>query len=487
MSENKQGGRPGGARRGQMGGHGPMGGGFGGPVEKPKNFKGTLKRLLKYLKPYTVTLVIVFIFTIGSTALTVYAPMRTRDAMNSLQQSLEAKGVLSALTKAEQSPQAQMGLKMMNIPILDDSMTNDQKADAINQTLTIIHNLPADKQQAMMQSITGQATNGQAANASLMGFDVSKITDQQISDLTNYVRQTGGRIDFELMGRVALQLLALFLLSAAFLFVMQYMMSGVSQKTIRTMRTDVNDKLARLPLKFFDDRTHGEILSRMTNDMDSIAQTLQQNLTQVISSIVSIIGYIIMMLTISPILTLIVMATLPLYIVATMFIAKASQKYYTAQQKHLGELSGHVEEMYGGHKVVKAFGHEEESIEKFMGINDKLYVVGWKAQFMSGIMFPIMNFISNLGYVIICVIGGAYAAKKTLQLGDITTFIQYSRSFTQPIVQTANIANVIQSTIACAERVFELLDEAEQLPDKADAVKLEHLEGAVSFNDVRFG
>jgi ATP-binding cassette, subfamily B, multidrug efflux pump len=484
MSENRQqsGSRAGGGmRRGPMGGGGPMGG-FGRPVEKPKNFKGTLKRLLKYLKPHTITLIVVFIFTIGSTVFTVYAPMRSRLAMNSLQQSLVAKGVITGITKAESNPQLQMGLKAQGVPLIADATTNDQKADAVNAFIGLVLKMPPEQLKAMMTA-SGSASTG----TSFMGYDLTKLSQKDLDTFIGYIRSTGGHIDFDLIGKIMLQMLALYLLSSGFSFVMSYMMSGVSQKTVYVMRTNVNDKLARLPLKFFDSRTHGEILSRMTNDMDTIAQTLQQNLTQVISSIVQIIGYTVMMLTISPILTLIVMATLPLYIVATMFIAKASQKFYAAQQKHLGELSGHVEEMYGGHKVVKAFGHEEKAVEKFKGINDELYNAGWKAQFMSGIMFPIMNFISNLGYVLICVVGGIYAAKKALELGDITTFIQYSRSFTQPIIQTSNIANVIQSTIACAERVFELLDETEQLPDKADPVEVGDLEGEVKFNNVKFG
>jgi ATP-binding cassette subfamily B protein len=484
MSENRQqGGRPAGRgpRRGPMGGPGPMGG-IGRPVEKPKDFKGTFKRLVKYLQPHILTMAIVFIFAIAGTAFMVYAPMRSRLAMNSLQESLVAKGVMDGITKVESDPRTQAALKAQGVPLLADAATNDEKADAVGALIGMMSKLPPEQLKAMMPS-----DGGAPATTSFMGYDLTKLTQSDIDTFVGYIRSTGGRIQFDEIGRIVLQLLALYLLSSGFTFVMQFMMASVSQKTVRQMRTEINDKLNRLPLKFFDSRTHGEILSRMTNDVDTIAQTLQQSLTQVITSIVQIVGYLVMMLTISPIMTLIVMATLPLYIIATMFIAKKSQKYYAAQQKHLGELSGHVEEMYGGHKVVKAFGYEEKSVEQFKGVNDELYGAGWKAQFMSGVMFPVMNFISNLGYVLICVVGGTYAAKKALEVGDITTFIQYSRSFTQPIVQTANIANVLQSTVACAERVFELLDEKEQIPEKAAAVTLENPEGAVSFNDVVFG
>lgn len=482
MSEHRQQGaeRPGARRRGPMGG--PMGGpgGMGRPVEKPKNFKGTLKRLLKYLRPYKATLIAVLVFAIVSTAFNVYAPMRSRVAMNSLQHSLVAKGVMDGIVKAEKDEQFRAVLQMKGIPLLESATTNEEKSDAVGKFIEMIQNLPPEQRDEMMKKGGGSGT-------SFMGYDLSKLTQNDLNTFIGYVRDTGGRIQFDEIGRIVLQLLALYLLSFGFGFVMQYMMSAVSQNTVRTMRSEVNDKLSKLPLKFFDSRTHGEILSRMTNDMDTIGQTLQQNLTTTITSAISLLGYAIMMLTISPIMTLIVLATLPLYIIATTFIAKASQKYYAAQQKHLGELSGHVEEMYGGHKVVKAFGHEETAVEKFKGINGKLYAAGWKSQFVTGIMFPVMNFVSNLGYVLICVVGGTYAAKKALEVGDITTFIQYSRSFTQPIVQMSNIANVIQSTIACAERVFELIDEPEQLPDKKNAVNLESPEGAVSFNDVKFG
>ncbi len=479
MSENKQQGAV--RRRGPGGGgHGP--GGFGAPVQKAKNFKGTLKRLLQYLKPHRATMIVVLVFAIASTVFTVYAPMRSREALNGLQHSLVAKGVMDGIQKAESNDQLKQYLTMKRVPLLENAVTNDEKADAVKAFIDFVMAMPPEQQKQMMPS-----DSGAQGNTKFMGYDITTLKQEDLDSFIGFIRETGGRIQFEELGRIVLQLIALYVLSAAFSFVMSYLMSSVSQNTVKVMRTAVNDKLARLPLKFYDSRTHGEILSRMTNDMDTIAQTLQQNLTTAITSFVSVVGYAIMMLTISPIMSLIVLATLPLYIVCTMFIAKASQKYYAAQQKSLGELSGHVEEMYGGHKVVKAFGYEEKSVETFKDINKSLYDAGWKAQFVSGIMFPVMNFVSNLGYVLICVVGGTYAAKKALEVGDIVTFIQYSRSFTQPIVQMSNIANVIQSTIACAERVFELLDEPEQEPDKADATELAAPSGEVRFTDVRFG
>jgi len=293
-------------------------------------------------------------------------------------------------------------------------------------------------------------------------------------------------IDFLYIRNVLLLLLGLYLISTLFGFLQQYIMAGVAQKTVYNIRRDVEDKLSRLPLKFFDAKTHGEILSRVTNDVDNIATTLQQSLTQLITSIVTIIGIIVMMLTISPLMTLIVILTLPLYILVTALVAKRSQKYFAAQQKEIGALNGHVEEMYTGHKIVKAFGHEHDSIEEFKNINDRLYNVGWKAQFISGIIMPMMRFVSNIGYVIVCVVGGYLAIQGKITIGDIQAFIQYSNQFTQPIVQTANIANIIQSTVASAERIFELLDEVEELPDVQNAKVIDFPKGEVKFEAVNF-
>ena len=293
-------------------------------------------------------------------------------------------------------------------------------------------------------------------------------------------------IDFQYIGNILLLLLGLYLISSIFAFLQQYIMAGVAQRTVYNLRKEVEDKISRLPLKFFDSRTHGEILSRVTNDVDNIATTLQQSLTQLITSLVTIIGIVIMMLTISPILTLVVILTLPLYIGITTLIAKYSQKYFAAQQREIGTLNGHVEEMYTGHKIVKVFGHERDSIKEFENINDRLYKAGWKAQFISGVIMPMMRFVSNIGYVIVCVVGGYLATLGKISIGDIQAFIQYSNQFTQPIVQTANIANVIQSTIASAERVFELLDEEEEVPDSVDAKVIEFPKGDVKFNEVNF-
>ncbi|WP_429841268.1 ABC transporter ATP-binding protein [Brevibacillus sp. FIR094] len=293
--------------------------------------------------------------------------------------------------------------------------------------------------------------------------------------------------DFGYIANILLLLIVLYVISALFSYLQQFVMAGVSQKIVYDMREQVNEKLSRLPLKYFDSKMHGDILSRVTNDIDNISNTLQQSLTQLITSIVTIIGVIIMMLTISPLLTLILILTLPLSAIATKQIASKSQKHFIGQQSSLGELNGHVEEMFTGHQVVKAFGYEKKSQQTFDQINAKLYEAGWRAQFISGIIMPVMSFIGNIGYVLVCIVGGILATNGSIEIGDIQAFIQYTRQFTMPIAQTANIANLIQSTIASAERVFEVLDEEEEVPESTQPVMIAAPKGRVEFQHVKFG
>lgn len=393
MSEQNRGPKP---PRGPKGPGGHGGPGMGMPVEKAKDFKGTLRRLIKYLRPRMFQLIIVLIMAIASTVFSIFSP-----------------------------------------------------------------------------KVMGKATTKlfEGAYGLMMGVD-------------------GAFIDFGYINDILILLAGLYLLSAMFSYIQQYVMAGVAQKVVYDMREQINSKLERLPLKYFDSRTHGEILSRATNDVDNISTTLQQSLTQLITSIVTIIGVIVMMLTISPWLTLITITTLPLSFIVIMAISKRSQTYFVGQQKSLGQLNGHVEEMYTGHRIIKAFGREEQSLKNFDDINEKLYDSGWRAQFMSGMIMPLMMFIGNLGYVLICVVGGIFVTKKMIDVGDIQAFIQYSRQFTQPIAQTANIANIIQSTIASAERVFELLDEEEEVKEvNTTLAKLDEgtPEGSVEFRHVKFG
>ncbi|NQX47082.1 ABC transporter ATP-binding protein [Paenibacillus tritici] len=369
---------------------------MGMPPEKAKDFKGTLRRLVRYLRPRQVQLIIVFVMAIASTVFSIFSP----------------KVMGRATTKLFEGAYG----KMMDVP--------------------------------------------------------------------------GAVIDFGYINDILILLAGLYLFSALFSYIQQYVMAGVAQKVVYDMREQINSKLERLPLKYFDSRTHGEILSRATNDVDNISTTLQQSLTQLITSIVTIVGVIVMMLTISPWLTLITIVTLPLSFVVIMLITKRSQTYFVGQQKSLGQLNGHVEEMYTGHRIIKAFGREKNSLKDFDKINDQLYDSGWRSQFISGIIMPLMMFIGNLGYVLVCVVGGIFVTKKAIDVGDIQAFIQYSRQFTMPITQTANIANIIQSTIASAERVFELLDEEEEIPEVGTSLAkrtADAEEGAVEFRHVKFG
>lgn len=381
-------------KQGFRGGHGPgRGMPLGMPVEKPKDFKGTLKRLLAYVKPHQAQLLAVMVAAILSTLFSIISPK------------------------------------------------------ILGQATTVIF-------EGMMLRLQGVPEAG---------------------------------VDFARIGQILRLLIGLYLLSALFGYLQQYVMAGVAQKTVYDIRNDVSHKLSRLPLRFFDSRTHGEILSRVTNDMDNISSTLQQSLTQLITSVVTLVGILVMMLTINFAMTLIALVTLPVSFLVTILVAKRSQKYFASQQSELGELNGHVEEMYGGHVIIKAFGHEKKSIRLFENINDRLYDAGWKAQFISGIIMPLVTLVNNIGYVFISVVGGIFVIQGRIAIGDIQAFIQYSRQFTQPVVQAANIANIIQSTVASAERVFELLDEEEEIPETEEALALTHPRGEVKFENVTFG
>ncbi|WP_366921814.1 ABC transporter ATP-binding protein/permease [Metallumcola ferriviriculae] len=363
------------------------------PVEKAKNFKGTLKRLLLYFAPRKYQIIQVFFIAILSTLFIIVSP----------------KILGKAITKIFEG----MMMKINGVP--------------------------------------------------------------------------GATIDFNYIQHILFILSILYVTSAVFNYIQQYIMVSIAQKTVYDMREDVNSKLARLPLKYFDSHPHGEILSRVTNDIENISNTLQQSIMQLITALVTLVGVIIMMLSISPLITLITILTLPLYAVVTKYVASRSQKYFAGQQKALGQLNGHIEEMYTGHKIIKAFGHEDKAIEEFNAINDELHDVGWKAQYISGIIMPLMQFIGNIGYVLVSVVGAIFVTNQAITIGDVQAFIQYSRQLTQPITQTANIANIIQSTVASAERVFELLDENEEVPESVNAKILEFPKGEVKFENVKFG
>ena len=296
-----------------------------------------------------------------------------------------------------------------------------------------------------------------------------------------------GSIDFGYIGKILLILLVMYLVSAAFSFCQSWIMSGLSQKMCYDFRRQISEKINRLPLAYFEKRTVGEVLSRITNDVDTLGQSLNQSITQLITSITTMIGVLIMMLTISPTMTLIAILILPVSMALVLLVVRFSQKYFRAQQKVLGSVNGQVEEVYSGHNIVKAFNKEKDVITEFEETNDKLYDSAWKSQFFSGLMMPIMQFVGNLGYVVVAILGGYLAIQKTIEVGDIQSFIQYVRNFTQPIQQMAQVANMLQSTAAASERVFEFLEEEEEDQTVPDPVSVDGLQGNVEFDHVHFG
>jgi ATP-binding cassette subfamily B protein len=316
---------------------------------------------------------------------------------------------------------------------------------------------------------------------------LGQATTKLFEGVMDQIAGTGTGIDFDFIGRIILITLALYLASALFGSIQGWIMSGISMDITYRFRKEIAEKINRMPFKYFDNTTQGEVLSRITNDVDTISQTLNQSLSQIITSLISVIGVLIMMISISWQMTLVALLIIPLSMVVVVLIVRQSQKYFKQQQDYLGHINGHVEEMFGGHLVMKAFNGEEKSIERFDGFNDTLHSSAWKSQFLSGLMMPIMNFVGNLGYVGIAILGGYLASQQAITVGDIQAFIQYVRSFTQPITQIANISNVLQQTAAAAERVFEFLAEEEEIPEVEDPVQLEKVEGHVTFQNVQFG
>jgi len=330
-----------------------------------------------------------------------------------------------------------------------------------------------------------QLPEGVTKDQAIQGLRAAGKTEQ--ADMLANMDVTPGKgVDFAEVRRILMIVAVVYALSALLAWLQQYLMAGVAMRSVYQLRKQVDEKLARLPLSYYDGHARGDLLSRVTNDIDNIAQTLQQSLTQIITAVLTIIGVLGMMLWISPLLAAISLVTIPLSVVVTIMIAKRSQKQFAAQWASTGMLNGHVEEMFTGHSIVKVFGRQEEAIAVFDNENETLFQASFKAQFISGIIMPSMNFINNLNYVAIAVVGGLGITRGTISLGDVQAFIQYSRQFTQPIAQTASIANVLQSTVASAERVFELLDEAEEIPAVESPVKLQHVRGHIAIEKVSF-
>jgi ABC-type multidrug transport system, ATPase and permease components len=416
------------------------------PVEKAKDFKSGLKRLVSYLAIHKVALVFVTLLAIASAVFSIFGPKILGEATTEL----------FAPTMA--------------------------KMEAF-----------AELKEILPEDVTNAIINGEVAAEDIMtviqqNVDVTDPGNLAILQKANQQFQEAGalEIDFGRVAEILILVLTLYAVSSLMSFIMNYVMAKTSQQIVYDMRKQVDEKLSRLPLKYFDGRTHGEILSRVTNDIDTVSTSLSQGLTQVLTSVTMVIGMVVMMFTISWLITLVCLVALPMSFILVQVIVKKSQKYFRGQQKEIGHINGHVEEMYGGHLVVKAFGREEDSVKKFDEINGRLYAVGWKAQFLSGIMMPAVGFISNITYVLVCVVGGVMVIGGSISVGDVQAFIQYSRRFTQPITQVAQIANVLQSTIAAAERVFEVLDEPEMPADSFENV-IAYPRGAVQFEHVSFG
>lgn len=373
-----------------MGGMGSMGRGKG-PVVKAKNFKGTMKTLLKHLSEYKFYILLVIIFAIGSTVFSIVGP-----------------------------------------------------------------------------KILGNAT--------------TEIFNGLVSKLTG-----GSGIDFSKIRNILTKLIAIYFISMIFSFMQGYIMSGISQKLTYELRKEMAEKLNRMPMNYFDTRTHGEVLSRITNDIDTLNQSLNQSMTQIITAISTIIGITVMMFTINIIMTFAVLCILPVALIFIGIVVKSSQKYFMAQQEYLGHVNGQVEEVYGGHNIIKVFNGEDEAVKEFSKDNDILYNSAWKSQFLSGLMQPIMMFIGNLSYVVVAIFGGYYAIRGTITVGDIQSFIQYTRSFIQPISQVAQVSNMLQAIAASSERIFEFLDEEEEELYAKNPVSIEGLKGNVKFEHVKFG
>ncbi|WP_027400209.1 ABC transporter ATP-binding protein [Anaerovorax odorimutans] len=320
----------------------------------------------------------------------------------------------------------------------------------------------------------------------------SIVSPKILGSATDYIVDSlklSGMVDFSRLFYILTILGALYLLSSLFLYIQSFMMIGISQKVTYALRKDMSEKMDRLPLKYFDSKTHGEILSRVTNDIETINTTLGQSLTQIVTNVCTLVGVLVMMLSINWIMTLVALLILPLSSGLIMLIVKRSQKYFANQQKFLGEINGHIEEMYTGHIIVKAFNGEEDSIKKFEKVNNKLYNSAWKSQFFSGLMMPMMNFVGNLAFVFVCVVGGLLAARGSVSIGQIQAFLQYIKQFNHPIAQIANVVNVLQSTAAAAERVLEFVKEEEELSEENKHAKIDQnkFKGDITFNNLSFG
>lgn len=409
-------------------------------IEKPKNFKAAMRKFLSYLRPYWILLIVVVAFAILSTIFAIVSPK-----------------ILGNMTNE-----------------VVDGYINMKTYDAVTAKLPKGFKIP-------------KGTTGSDLLKTAPPALVEKIPADQLAKIKKLDLSKRPSINFNHIAGIAWMLVGLYLLSALFSYIQGWIMTNITQKMAYKFREDISAKINRMPLKYFDSRSYGDVLSRVTNDVDLISQTLNQGMTQTITSISMIVGILVMMLTISWQMTLVALLIIPLSFAFVGIMIKISQKHFVAQQKILGKINGHVEETYSGHNVVRIFNREKQSIETFREINETLYESAWKSQFYSGLMMPIINVFGNLGFVGVSVLGGWLAVKGTVNIGDIQAFIQYTRQFNQPVMQSANIANVLQSTAAAAERIFEFLGEEEEIPEAANPIKIDNVACCVDFENVKFG
>ena len=453
MSEQRSVNRP---PRGPMGGHGPGGPGMR-PGEKAKDFKGTLKKLVGYMRPSLFAIIISLVFAVGSVVLTLNIPGLLGDSTDKLIEGFMQKQIYSQLDET----------------VRDSEMPYDGLASLARNT--------------------GIKTVDELFEAMKAG---GAITDEQIGGirdkLGNYADGVFAMslneppsIDIDAIIGLLTVISVLIFVSAAISYTQSFILAGVAQKTSYRLRRDIDEKINKLPLSYYDKTTNGNVLSYLTNDVDTVSTTLNQSLSQLVSSITTIVGVLVMMIRISWLMSAVAVAIVPISVILIMLVVKFSQKYFRRQQTALAEVNAHIEEAFAGNTVIQLYGGEDDSIEKFRGYNEELAGTAQKSQFLSGLMMPIMNFIGNIGYVVTCVLGGVLTASGTITVGNIQSFITYIRQFNQPIGQMANIANTLQSTVAAAERVFGFLD-AEEIKETGDAVP-ENVRGDVEFRNVRFG
>jgi ATP-binding cassette subfamily B protein len=455
--------------------------------EKAKNFGATMKQLLGYLKVYKWRIGLTMLFAIASTIFAIMSPKILGQMTNQIVDDYIKIKAHDAVVK--QLPKGTQITKGTTITDLVKQMQTAASAQIAEQQAAIAQ-LPPEQQTAASAKLETQikdAKNKSDQQAQQMKDVTAKLTAEQRKTIETMDMSQTPQMNYGKLGGIALWLIVLYLLAAGFGYAQGWLMTGVTQAVSYRFRRDISQKINRLPLRYFDREGFGDVLSRITNDVDMISQSLSQSLSQMITSLTMIVGIVGMMLSINVSLTGVAIAVVLISFIGVGQIVKRTQPYFKAQQDNLGLLNDHIEEIYAGHQVVKAFNGEQKAIKEFSHWNEKLHHVAWKSQFLSGLMMPMMNFIGNLGYAATAVLGGYFAIHGKISIGDIQAFIQYVSQFNQPIVQVANIANVIQSTAASAERVFEFLAEPDETPDPVDAPLLNRATGAVNFANVKFG